>query len=313
MERTTQKAFKLQEQGKAAVITAPVTEPAAGFVRVQVLAVALNPTDWKHITWWKGPPGINTTVGCDYSGVIDKLGPGANADLKVGDYIAGFGYGANALDTETGVFSEYANVDSHICFKIPEGMSTEEASTLGVATTTIGQALYQKLQLPLPTKPATNSLPILIYGGSTAVGNLTIQYAKLSGLTVITLASRRNHEFLLSLGADAVFDYNDTNVAKMVREYTRDKLELALDTISTEGSAAIVDECISSNGGKVVQILEVNTSKLRKDVQYSFVLAYTGKSSFTTCSYGTYVLLSSREMLIDLSSIWQRLQASGCD
>ncbi|RFU31127.1 hypothetical protein B7463_g5208, partial [Scytalidium lignicola] len=275
MAPSTQKAFKLQEQGKATVLSTPVTEPAKGFVRVKVLAVALNPTDWKHVLWWKGKPGINTTVGCDYAGVIDKLGPGVGGDLKIGDRIAGFAYGSNANDTETGIFSEYANVDSGTCVKIPKAMSAEEASTIGVASITAGQTSYQNLGLPLPTKPATKPFPVLIYGGSTSVGNLAIQYAKLSGLTVVTLASKRNHDWLLSLGADAVFDYNDADVAKKVRECTDNKLEFALDTISEEGSATIVDGCISSNGGKVAQILEVDASKHRKDIQYFLTLAYT--------------------------------------
>jgi len=45
--------------------------------------------------------------------------------------------------------------------------------------TTVGQALYQSLKLPLPTQPAECALPLLIYGGSTATGTLAIQFAEL--------------------------------------------------------------------------------------------------------------------------------------
>ena len=64
--------------------------------------------------------------------------------------------------------------------KIPEGLSFEDAATLGVGVTTVGQALYMTLKLPLPTEPAKSPVPVLIYGGSTATGTLAIQYAKLS-------------------------------------------------------------------------------------------------------------------------------------
>jgi len=68
--------------------------------------------------------------------------------------------------------------DGHAA-KTPNGMSFEDTATLGVGVTTVGQALYMTLKLPLPTEPAKTSFPILIYGGSTATGTLAIQYAKL--------------------------------------------------------------------------------------------------------------------------------------
>lgn len=68
--------------------------------------------------------------------------------------------------------------------KIPDNVSFEDASTLGVGIFTVGQALYQSLGLPLPTEPAKESFPVLIYGGSTATGTLAIQFAKLYALTL---------------------------------------------------------------------------------------------------------------------------------
>ena len=62
----------------------------------------------------------------------------------------------------------------------PESVTFEEAATLGVGISTVGQSLYMTLQLPLPgEKPLEDSPFILIYGGSTATGTLAIQYAKL--------------------------------------------------------------------------------------------------------------------------------------
>ena len=68
--------------------------------------------------------------------------------------------------------------DGHLA-RIPEGMSWEEAASMGAGVTTIGQALYHELKLPWPTEPTHEPIAILINGGSTATGTMAIQYAAL--------------------------------------------------------------------------------------------------------------------------------------
>lgn len=68
--------------------------------------------------------------------------------------------------------------DGHVA-KIPNGMSFEDAATLGTGVTIIGQTLYMTMKLPLPSQPTKLPIPTLIYGGSSATGTLAIQYAKL--------------------------------------------------------------------------------------------------------------------------------------
>lgn len=110
-----------------------------------------------------------------------------------------------------------------------------------------GQGLYQSLKLPLPHSPLTDPVPILIYGGSTATGILGIQFAKLSGLTVLTTASPRNFDYLKSLGADAVFDYHTDNdaLAQEIKALTKNKLVLAWDCSPTAESARLCAQAMS--------------------------------------------------------------------
>lgn len=116
---------------------------------------------------------------------------------------------------------------------IPDGMGFERAATLGVGLTTCGQALYQILNLPLPpaAAPIDPQTTILIGGGSTATATLGIQYAKLSGLRVITTASPYNFDYLRSLGADIVLDYRESTetLVDAIKQATDGRLTLAWD------------------------------------------------------------------------------------
>ena len=62
-------------------------------------------------------------------------------------------------------------------------------------------------------------VPILIWGGASAVGWAAIQMAKAAGFgPIYTTASLRNHDVLKRLGATECFDYHDAGVVANVRK-----------------------------------------------------------------------------------------------
>jgi NADPH:quinone reductase-like Zn-dependent oxidoreductase len=195
-------------------------------------------------------------------GTVIQVGPKVTKDFKPGDRIAGFTHGANAVEKEDGCFAEYAMVKGDVQCKVPENVSDEEASTLGIPT--VGQGLYQSLGLPLPGAGKRDE-PLLVYGGSTATGSLAIQFARLSGCQVITTCSPQNFAFVKALGAVEVFDYKEPDCAKNIREYTEDKLTRVLDCISEGDSPKISSEAISSQGGQVSYLLPAR--RRRTDVE----------------------------------------------
>ena len=146
------------------------------YILIKTAAIALNPTDWKHVDFMASPGALS---GCDYAGVVEEIGTKVTKPFKKGDRVCGMCHGANALQLEDGAFAEYIVAKGDIQIMIPPAMSFEEAATLGVGIVTIGQSLYQSLQLPLPSAPAKQAGPLLIYGGSTATGAMAIQFAKL--------------------------------------------------------------------------------------------------------------------------------------
>ncbi|KAK0372379.1 TOXD [Colletotrichum limetticola] len=256
-------AVKTVSAGNARVVDVLVPGlPAADYLLVKTSAVAINPTDWKHVEAADHAGCVGSWVGCDYSGVVVEVGPGVTKGFKVGDRICGPVNGSNALREVDGSFARYIVVKSDLQILIPDNLSDEQAATLGIAITTVGQALYQTLKLPLPTSPAEKSAPILINGGSTAMGIFGIQYAKLSGFSVITTASPHNFNFVKSLGADIVFDYRIPTVSKDIREYTQNGLTLAWDCQSTEESGILCAKALSTKGGSIANLLPISAGKV---------------------------------------------------
>lgn len=172
-----QKAYKVQGAGSAVLETSvPVPEPKNDQILVRVVAVGLNPHDWKSLDM---SPSPGSTWGCDFSGEVVKIGSGVTKNFRVGDRVAGASPGNNWEDPTTGAFAEYIVVPSALVYKIPEPMGFEEAATLGVGMLTIGLTLYHVMKLPLPHAPVDNPQYVLVYGGGTATGTLAIQALKL--------------------------------------------------------------------------------------------------------------------------------------
>ncbi|KAF2772592.1 putative zinc-binding oxidoreductase ToxD [Teratosphaeria nubilosa] len=270
MAPQTMKAIKNIEKGKAEIQEVPVPKLLDDYCLVKVRAVALNPTDWKHVDFLAVP---GHTVGCDFAGVVEEVGSKVTKDFKKGDRIAGFAHGVSSRNPEHGAFGEFCLAKGDLWMKVPDNVTDEEAATLGVGISTVGQGLYQSLGLPLPGSGQKAGYSILIYGGSTATGSLAIQYAVLSGCDVITTCSERNFPFVKSLGASAAFDYKDPDVAKKIREHTKDQLAYAFDCMSEKDSAKICSEAIGSKGGKVSFLLPVKPT--RDDVESAVTMAYT--------------------------------------
>ncbi|KAK7931001.1 zinc-binding oxidoreductase [Apiospora marii] len=307
------RAVIIKEHGVAALEN--IQEPAVrqGYFKIKTVAMALNPTDVNHVDRTGRVGGI---VGCDVSGVVVKVGEGRKTQVKKGDAVYGQCHGANMSCATDGAFAEYALVrDGHLA-KIPEGLRFEEAATLGLGITTVGQALYMTLGLPLPGDETSLKTPVyvLIYGGSTATGTLAIQFAKASGLSVVTTASPANFDLVKSRGADAVFDYHDPQCARRIKEYTHNSLHHVLDCISTEASYHIVAEAMPERAEIPMQVVALRLTDTwpRPDIQATPILAYTTfGEAFTKFDMDIPVMPSHYEFGVTFWKLAAELIAAG--
>lgn len=202
-------------------------------------------------------------------------------------------------------------------FKIPDQLSFEQASTLGVGVATCGQALCQLLGLPLPPSDVNSpNKTILIGGGSTATAVLGIQYAKLSGLRVIATASPYNFDYIESLGADAVLDYHEPTedlVAK-IKEATAagggdGSLTMAWDCSPNETFHKVAALAMSTTDAGIYATVDPMTPPdLLRDtnpmVQCKTQLAYTVFGE--EFSLGPYTFPASREDVELHGAFWKR-------
>ena len=146
---------------------------------------------------------------------------------------------------------------------IPDTLSYEEACVLPLAVSTAACGLFQKDQLGLrhPTAtPERTGETVLVWGGSTSVGSNAIQLAVAAGYDVITTASPRNFDYVTSLGASQVFDYNSpTVVADIVAAFQGKTLAgaIAIGTGSAEPCTEVVRAC---TGRKFVSIASTPVS-----------------------------------------------------
>ncbi|RPD66609.1 GroES-like protein [Lentinus tigrinus ALCF2SS1-7] len=270
----TMKAVVLDENLNMSYKDHPVPPVGAKDVLIKTVSVAQNPTDFKHVDWKIGVPG--TIVGCDFSGTVVQVGPDVSS-LHVGDHVAGFVHGATFSDD--GAFAEYVRAPADLVWRVPKNtLSHDQAATVGLALWTAVQALYHPARLGLvepPAKAPSNEW-ILVFGGSSAVGQFSIQLLRLSGYKIVTTASPRNFELVKSLGADAVFDYRDPEVVAKIKAVTGDSLTRVFDAISEVDSQRISAASLGPAGEKIIVLLSPQPGATdRTDVEFCETLVYT--------------------------------------
>lgn len=228
--------------------------------------------------------------------------------FKKGDRVAGFTHGSHSTHLDYGCFAEIATAKADVSILIPDNLSFEEAATLGVGITTVGQGLYQSLKLPLPPAPATSpAKDILIYGGSTATGGLAIQFAKLSGYRVLTTCSKHNFAYVKELGADEAFDYNSESCVEDIKKATGGKLAVVFDCLSGGASLKISVAAMGSEGGVYSSLDPVddkNVKAVNPKVDGKSTLAYSALGD--AVDIGSFNIPARKEDLEFARDFWEK-------
>jgi NADPH:quinone reductase-like Zn-dependent oxidoreductase len=183
----------------------PDPVPKPGEVVVDIVAASVNGADWKVREGKSGQLAhFPYILGRDFSGVVSAVGEGVT-DLRVGDEVF-----AVCDVGQEGAYAEKIAIKASIAARKPAGLSHVDAAALALAGLTAICTVEDTLKLKAGET-------ILIQGGAGGVAAFAIQLAKHLGARVITTASAANHDYLRTIGADEIIDYNAVDFTRAVK------------------------------------------------------------------------------------------------
>ena len=203
------KAFISERYGppemlRMAEVEKPV--PVADEALVKVLAVSVNPADWRSMRakpfFSRATLGLlrpkHRILGVDIAGRVEAVGSGVT-QFKPGDDVY-----ANLLDHGLGGFAEYVSVPVEVMSLKPANLSFEEAAAVPMAAVTALQGLRHHGEVQAGQR-------VLINGASGGIGTFAVQIAKSYGSEVTGVTGTRNIDLVRSLGAKHIADYTRTS------------------------------------------------------------------------------------------------------
>ena len=256
----------IQGYGKHQVLRVgdfPRPRPDPSDILVKVHAASVNPIDFKvrdgklrllrHCRF----PLI---LGHDCAGEVVEIGEKVTR-FKVGDRIF-----SRPRNGRIGTFAEFIAIDESEAALMPPNLKYQEAASLPLVALTTWQALVDVAQLRSRQK-------LLIHAGSGGVGTFAIQLAKHIGAEVWTTTSGKNVEFVRSLGADHVINYQSEQFEKGVKT-----MDVVLDTLG--GDSLDRSFLVTRPNGFVVSVSgspDYRTAKeMGLDIVRSFLLGSVG-------------------------------------
>jgi NADPH2:quinone reductase len=202
----------------------PDPEVRPGGLLIEVAAIGIQGGDLLH-----RQGGVLATtphvVGYQASGVVREIGEGVT-DFEVGDpVVATMGNGSHA---------ELVSVPTRAAWRVPDGLSLEEAAGIPIEFGTADDCLFEFGHLK-------EGESVLVQAGAGGVGLAAIQLAKAAGATVLATASsddrlNRLHDY----GMDHGINYASADVPSEVRRLTDGRgVDLVVDPVggkTLEGS-----------------------------------------------------------------------------
>jgi NADPH:quinone reductase-like Zn-dependent oxidoreductase len=198
---------------------APEPQPGRGelLIRVRAAGLMLTELSWYPTTHRKtGDARLGAVPAHEFSGVVAGVGEDVGS-LEIGREV----YGMNDWYSD-GAMAEYCIAPFFAVASKPCRLSHDEAAAVPISALTALQGLFDHAKLQ-------RGEHVLIHGGAGAVGVFAIQLAHLHGARVTATASTGNCDFVASLGAETVVDYQKSRFEDSVGE-----MDVVFDAVGGE-------------------------------------------------------------------------------
>ena len=216
-----------------------VPTPLPQELLVKVAGCGVNRADVMQRQGHYPPPvGASDILGLEISGTVVAIG-NAVSNWEVGDQVCSVVTG--------GGYAEFCVVPAPQCLPRPQSVSLVDAAALPEAYCTVWSNVFDRGRLIAGES-------FLVHGGSSGIGTVAIQLAKLRGARVFTTAgTRAKCDACVALGADRAINYKDEDFVSVVRDETGGRgvdivldmvggpyLERNLDSLSVEGRLVLI-------------------------------------------------------------------------
>jgi len=184
---------------------------------IQVAAIGVNRPDiMQREGRYPAPEGASPILGLEVAGFVAAVGRDAGP-WRVGQRVCAL--------TNGGGYAEFVSVPAKQCLSVPESLDFVTAAALPEALFTVWSNVYERGALGVGET-------LLIHGGSSGIGTIAIQMARITGARVYaTAGSDAKCRVCEKLGALRAINYREEDFVEVMKQITGRGADVILDMV----------------------------------------------------------------------------------
>ena len=209
----------------ADIVTDSAPTPKSGEVLIKVSHAGINRADMlQRLGLYPPPEDASPIPGLEVAGEVIAVGAEC-VHLQKGDRVCALTHG--------GGYASVARAREDHCLSLPETLTYEQGAALPEALLTVWYNVFERGQL-------AEGETVLIHGGSSGIGSIGVQMARVMGSIVLSTAgSAERCEAVRALGARFAANHREENLSAQFK---------------SAGFAGQVDVILDIAGGDLLQI-----------------------------------------------------------